>query len=98
MEIETITASLDVLKITKERLFKGKKGTYLNIRLIPSPNNKYGDDWMVVENVSKAEFDSGTKGNILGNAKIFKPTPPGADHNVNVIGEDEEEDGEAVPF
>jgi len=65
-----ITARIDVLKITKERLYKGSKGTYLDVTLIPTPNGQYGD-YMVVESVTKEERESGTKGEILGNAKIM---------------------------
>ena len=43
-----ITCKIDVTKIEKERLFKGEKGTYLDIVLIESPNNQYGDDYKVV--------------------------------------------------
>jgi hypothetical protein len=65
----TITARIDVTKIEKERLYKGKKGTYLDIVLIPTPNAKYEQTHMVVQSVSKEERDQGIKGNILGNAK-----------------------------
>jgi len=67
-----ITLKIDVTKITKERLFKGQKGTYLNCVLIPTPNSKYGD-YMIKENVSKEERDKGVDGAILGNAKEYKP-------------------------
>jgi hypothetical protein len=65
----TITARIDVTKIEKERLYKGKKGKYLDIVLIPTPNAKYEQTHMVVQSVSKEERDQGIKGNILGNAK-----------------------------
>jgi hypothetical protein len=65
----TITARIDVTKIEKERLYKGEKGTYLDIVLIPTPNAKYEQTHMVVQSVSKEERDQGIKGNILGNAK-----------------------------
>jgi hypothetical protein len=65
----TITARIDVTKIEKERLYKGEKGTYLDIVLIPTPNAKYKQTHMVVQSVSKEERDQGIKGNILGNAK-----------------------------
>ena len=66
-----ISIKIDVTKITESRLFKGKKGTYLNCVLIPTPNSEYGD-YMIVEDISKEERDQGVKGAILGNAKIFK--------------------------
>ena len=63
----TITARIDVTKIDESRLYKGQKGTYLDIVLMPS-NGKYGDTHMIVQSVSKEERDQGIKGNILGNA------------------------------
>ena len=64
-----ITGKIDVLKINKDRLYKGKKGTYLSIVLIPTPNSEYGD-YMIKENVSKEDREAGNDGAILGNAKI----------------------------
>ena len=67
---ELIKGSIDVLKINKEKLYKGKKGTYLNVVLIPTPNSDYGD-WMIVEEASEEERKAGEKGSILGNAKVL---------------------------
>lgn len=66
-----ITGQINVTKVNKERLFKGEKGTYLNVVLIETPNSKYGD-YMICESVSKEEREKGIKGATLGNAKIFK--------------------------
>ena len=63
-----ITAKLDVTKIEKARLFKGEKGTYLDIILIETPNGQYGD-YMVVQAVTKEERLANVRGPILGNAK-----------------------------
>ncbi len=54
--------------IDKGKLFKGAKGTYLDIVLIPTPNGKFGD-FMILQSVTKEERESGIKGAILGNAK-----------------------------
>lgn len=67
-----ITLKIDVSKITKSRLFTGKKGVYLDAKLIPTPESEYGD-FMIVESTSKEEYESGVKGVILGNGKEFKP-------------------------
>lgn len=66
--MNVITGKIDVTKIDKNKLFKGAKGTYLDIVLIPTPDGKYGD-FMVVQSVTKEERESGVKGAILGNAK-----------------------------
>ena len=62
-----ITGKIDVTKIDKAKLFKGEKGTYLDIVLIETPDSKYGD-YMIVQGVSKEERLAGKKGEILGNA------------------------------
>lgn len=67
-----ITAKLNVSLVDKTKLFKGEKGTYLDITLIESKNDKYGNDFMVVQNVSKEDRLAGKKGAILGNAKIYR--------------------------
>ena len=66
-----ISISIDVTKINKDKLFKGEKGTYLNAVLIETPNNTYGNDYMIVQSVSKEERAQGVKGEILGNGKTF---------------------------
>jgi hypothetical protein len=64
-----ITARIDVTQIDKSRLYQGKKGKYLDIVLIPTPNAKYEQTHMVVQSISQDERKAGIKGNILGNAK-----------------------------
>ena len=107
----TITARIDVTKIEKERLYKGKKGTYLDIVLIPTPNAKYEQTHMVAQSVSKDERDQGIKGNILGNAKEIEQghrsydEPPPA-HRRQLAGSEArtepewaaEQDQDDVPF
>ena len=66
-----ITARIDVTKIDKRKLYRGEKGTYLDIVLIETPDNQYGNDWMVKQSVSKQEREAGEKGAILGNGKTI---------------------------
>lgn len=70
-----ITIKIDVTKITKSRLYKGQKCTYLNAKLIETPNNEY-EDYMIVEQISKEEWEQGIKGAILGNGKIVNVNKP----------------------
>lgn len=67
-----ITAKINCSAIDKTRLFKGAKGTYLDLVLVETPNDQYGNDYMIVQGVSKEEREKGVKGAILGNAKVFK--------------------------
>lgn len=67
---DIIALKIDVTKIEKDRLFPGKNGAkYLDMLLIPSPDNKYGNSHMAVQSVSKEEREAGKRGPILGNAK-----------------------------
>lgn len=63
-------AKIDVSKIDKNRLFHGKKGVYLDLILIETPNNPNGSH-IIKQNISKAERDSGVEMPILGN--ILRP-------------------------
>ena len=67
-----IEIKIDVTKITKAKLYKGAKGTYLSAVLIETPNSEYGTH-MIVESTPKEEREAGIKGVILGNAKEIKP-------------------------
>ncbi len=60
---------IDVTKIDKSFLFKGKSGTYLDVALIPNKScrDQYGNDGMIVQSVSKQARQEGKKGPILGN-------------------------------
>ena len=60
---------IDVTKIDKSFLFRGKSGTYLDVALIPnkSGRDQYGNDGMIVQSVSKQARQEGKKGPILGN-------------------------------
>ena len=74
-----IKVKIDVSKIDKTKLFKGEKGTYLDITLLENKNgiDQYGNSFMVVQDVSKEERLAGVKGAILGNGKIFQPQSGG---------------------
>lgn len=64
-----IEAKLNLTKIDKSRIFTSEKGNkFLDIVIIETPGGKYGD-WLITEKVSKADYDKGVKGNILGNGK-----------------------------
>lgn len=70
-----LTAKINVLAIDKARLFAGAKGKYLDIILIETPNDQYGNSHMIVQSVTKEERLAGVKGNVLGNAKIVGAAP-----------------------
>ncbi len=68
-----VSLKIDVTKIDKARLFKGAKGTYLDATVFVDVDDldQYGNSGMITQDVTKGERDSGVKGNILGNCKVF---------------------------
>lgn len=70
-----ILVKIDVTKIDKARLFKGAKGTYLDVVLIETPGGEYGD-YMVKQSVTKEEREAKLQMPILGNGKIMGGSKP----------------------
>lgn len=75
-----IKLKLDVKKILKDHLFKGNKGTYLDLVVWPNKDgpDKYGNTHYVVQELSRAARDAGERGPIIGNLTLpesEEPTP-----------------------
>lgn len=68
-----IKGSINLDKIDMSRVTKDSKGNGRFIRFIQidTPNDKNGNDFMIVQEVSKEERLSGVKGPIFGNGKKF---------------------------
>ena len=68
-----LSLKIDVSKVDKARLFAGQKGTYLDATIFVdlAELDQYGNSGMITQDVSKEEKQQGTKGNILGNGKVF---------------------------
>jgi len=66
-----IAIKIDVTKIDKNLLFKGAKGTYLNVTLKDNRDGRdqYGNDGFVSQDVSAEARKAGEKGPIIGNWK-----------------------------
>ncbi len=91
---KTISLKIDVTKIDKERLFKGKKGTYLDaVLLYDEQDDQYGNNGMIIQSVSKEEREKGVKGNILGNAKSFGEYKP-----QNQVPDNFDDSEDSLPF
>ena len=64
-----ITLKIDVTKIDKTRLYKGKSGVYLDCVLFERREvGKYGDTHMILQSLSKEDRAKGIKGPIIGSA------------------------------
>lgn len=71
---KVINLRVDVTKINKDWLFKGEKGTYLDLVLFYREEpDEYKTNGMVTQAVPKKvwENDRNARGNILGNCKDF---------------------------
>ncbi len=68
-----ISIRVDVSKIDKARLYKGEKGTYLDLTAFVDldEHDQYGNNGLIKQSTSKEERDSGVDLPILGNSKVF---------------------------
>jgi hypothetical protein len=68
-----ITIKIDVTKIDKSRLFKGEKGTYLDLTTFIDTENQdqYGNNGFISQSITKEEREQKVQTPILGNAKVF---------------------------
>jgi hypothetical protein len=99
-----IKLNIDVTKISKSRLHKGAKGTYANLTvLLRDKTDQYGNDGMIVEDVTQDERQAGTKGTILGNARIVgekkqQPATSKPKHHSQVQVPPSDDDNSDIPF
>ena len=92
-----IQVKIDVTKIDKNLLFKGAKGTYLDVVLFETPDDKFGMDYRVVQGVTKEARAAGVKGAILGNGKVIGGNAKPAFNKPEAKAEKPEASGD-VPF
>ena len=68
-----VALKINMAKIDQQRLFQGQQGQYLDATIFIDMDqlDQYGNSGMITQDVSKEEKQQGTKGNILGNGKVF---------------------------
>ena len=77
-----LLGQIDVTKIDKTALFKGKKGTYLDVVLrVKDDDDQYGNNGFIAQGLSKERREAGDKGVILGNVKWTGDQPPQQAYN-----------------
>jgi len=93
-----ISVKIDVTKIDKSRLFKGAKGTYLDLTTFVDTDNpgQYGDHGFISQSVSKDEKAAGVKTPILGNVKVFYQQ--GEDSQATSIAPSAPDFNDDIPF
>lgn len=75
-----LSIKINVDAIKKENLFKGKKGTYLNLVAFNTPDNPYGQDFGVKQDLGKDQNGDYLPSEFIGEIKAWaigegKPTP-----------------------
>jgi hypothetical protein len=95
-----IVGKIDVKKIEKAQLYIGKTSTYLDIALIPnkSGRDKYGNDGMIVQSVSKQARQEGIRGPILGNYVDMDYKQPEQEQKPLVTGKEPLGPEDDIPF
>ncbi len=100
-----ISIKIDVTKIDKARLFKGAKGTYLDLTTFidTEVEGTYGDHGFISQSTSKEERENNVQTAILGNCTVFskKESDNQQEESYNPEprsqGKTEDEDGD-IPF
>lgn len=64
------TASINLDKIDKSKIYEGKNGKYLTITVTINDETRYGNNLSVSEAQTKEERDAKTPKNYLGNGKV----------------------------
>jgi len=85
-----LSVRIDVTKIDKERLYKGQKGTYLDLTTFvdTASQDQYENNGFISQSVDKEEREKGVQTPILGNVKDFytdgseQPSTPQAKQEV----------------
>ena len=68
-----LSLKIDVSKIDKNKLFKGEKGTYLDLTTFVDLANKdqYDNNGFITQSQTKEEREQGVQMPILGNVRVF---------------------------
>ena len=68
-----ISVRIDVTKIDKSRLYKGAKGTYLDLTTFVDTEtaDQYENHGFISQSVDKEEREANVQTPILGNCKVF---------------------------
>tara|TARA_B100001093_G_scaffold466998_1_gene485861 strand:+ start:3666 stop:3932 length:267 start_codon:yes stop_codon:yes gene_type:complete len=78
-----VNASLDLTKIEKSKIIKGKKGSYINITMfINDENDQYGNNASVIISQTKEEREAKTPRVYLGNGRTVGNNQPKEEESV----------------
>jgi len=92
-----MSAKIDVNKIDKTKLFKGAKGTYLDVTIVLNDEaDQFGNTVSIIQSQTKEERDAKSDKNYLGNGKVFWSSDGSSAPNKAV--EQIEDDSDSLPF
>jgi hypothetical protein len=78
-----VNASLDLSKIEKSKIIKGKKGSYINVTMfINDEVDQYGNNASVIVSQTKEEREAKTPRVYLGNGRTVGNGQPKAEETV----------------
>lgn len=92
-----LSVRIDVTKIDKSRLYKGAKGTYLDLTTFVDTDqqDQYENNGFISQSTTKEEREAQVQTPILGNVKVFftdgqteKPPAKQADLTIEEMDED----------
>ena len=66
-----INARINVANLSKEKLFKGKKGTYYNVTISINDETRFGNNVSIFDSQTKEERESEDKRNYTGNGSVI---------------------------
>ena len=96
-----VNLKIDVSKIDKSKLFKGEKGTYLDLTAFINVDEQgqYGDNGMITQSWKDQQKGEGP---ILGNAKVFwrddGQQPQQGQPKQQQMPEPDDLDSDSIPF
>ncbi len=98
---QLIAISIDVTKLDKSKLVKGKKGTYANITVsVNDEDDQFGNNTSVWESQTKEERDDKVDRNFLGNGKVVWSSQSSSDtkKTSSKKASKQDDDSDDLPF
>lgn len=93
---QLLNVSIDVSKIDKSKLIKGKKGTYLNLTVaVNDEKDNYDNDCSAWQSQTKEEREAGNLKNYLGNGRVIWNGTTTKKEPTNTVVTEEDDD---LPF
>jgi len=95
-----ISVRIDVTKIDKSRLYKGAKGTYLDLTTFVDTDqqDQYENNGFISQSLTKEEREAKAQTPILGNVKVFYTDGAAPQAKAQVADMSIEEMDDDLPF